>query len=350
MQYTLHLTNQCNFTCDYCNVSKGDAAMSKETARNVVNYAVAQAKKTGKSSICLSFYGGEPLLQKELIFDVVDYCAHISAGTDLRFTYRMTTNGVLLDEDFLSFAAANRFKIALSIDGTKTVHNRHRSYCDGSTTFADVSAAAKRLLAHFPDSYAMMTVNPDTATHLLASVQFLYNIGFRAFATTPNFSVTWAGNELEQLAEQYKQLADWYAAKLLAEEALRLPLFDNKLMGYLTPTVLEGKCTPAKHGVSVSMTGEIYPCTQYAYHPQYAIGSVGGIINNQALNDIRQTAAIRPTECQSCALQDRCDNQCGCRNLAATGHINQVSPLFCAHERILIPLADALGERIFIST
>lgn len=348
MQYTLHLTNQCNFACDYCNVAKGSAAMSEETAFSAVDHALTRAQAAGNRKICLSFYGGEPLLQRALICSVVNYCAIRAAETGIRFTYRMTTNGVLLDEDFLTFAQANKFKLALSIDGTEAVHNRHRFSCDGAPTFCEVSAAAARLLAHFPNAYAMLTVNPDTAAALCASVQSVYALGFRTLLTTPNFSVAWTEQELDTLAAQYQALAAWYAERLLAGESLRLPLFDNKLVNAVTPALMQDKCVPARNGVSVFMNGEIFPCTQYAYHAQYAIGRVSHAIDESALAKIRTAAAISPEECQACALRERCDNRCGCRNLATTGHINRVSPLFCAHERMLIPLADALGAQIFI--
>ncbi|MCL2281494.1 MAG: hypothetical protein FWC25_02390 [Dehalococcoidia bacterium] len=87
--------------CGYCNTPKTNDYMSRETAFKVADMALANAIFQGNKTACMSFYGGEPLLCKDLIYDTMDYCHSISHGKSVRFTYRITTNGTLVDSVFI---------------------------------------------------------------------------------------------------------------------------------------------------------------------------------------------------------------------------------------------------------
>lgn len=311
--------------------------MGMETARQVVDAAARG------SSPCISFYGGEPLLREDFIRETVAY----AKTKAIPFRFRMTTNGALLSSAFLSYAKAHNFRIALSIDGGEVAHNLHRRTLDGAPTFAAVKTAAERLLKAMPASAAMATVNPDTAALLPDSVAFLRKLGFTSIATTPNFLAPWNEADLAALEKAYQALANWYGDKLLAGDKVKLHIFDAKFINHLTPELNEGRCVPGARSLHIAPDGSVYPCVQYTNHPRYAIGSAESGVNEEKLQSIR-AAAKTPSDCASCALRSRCDNRCGCKNLATTGQIDHISPLVCAHERMLIPIADRLGERIFV--
>ena len=109
MHYTLHLTTACNMACKYCYVEQRPAVMPAEVARAAVD---AAKKEVGSAGII--FFGGEPLLHKDLIYETVDYARHVQAGGHTRFHFKVTTNGLLLDEDFLRFSRdSNLFIIVI---------------------------------------------------------------------------------------------------------------------------------------------------------------------------------------------------------------------------------------------
>lgn len=348
MQYVLHITKQCNFRCDYCPQEKGGEEMARSIALSVADSAFSSAQMKGERGACLSFYGGEPLLNKDLIRAVVRHCEEAYEPRGFAFRYRMTTNGAFLDEEFLRFAAKHKFKIALSIDGMKCAHDLHRRDAQGDPTFDGVFDAGQRLLSVLPDASAMMTVNPDTAPMLLASVRFLYDNGFRQIVTTPNYLADWTEESMGVLGAQYNALGDWYGDLLLRGDKLKLPLFDAKFVGNLVPEVDRDKCVPGKHRLSIAVDGGIYPCIQYVNHPAYRLGEAASGIDGEKLTGARREASEEISSCARCALNSRCDNRCGCKNLETTGAVLQVSSVVCAHERALIPIADALGERIFM--
>lgn len=121
MHYTMHLTTRCNLRCGYCYVDRSDADMSPETAKAVVDLAGRDAKRAG-----LIFFGGEPLLRRELIYDTIAYARAREDKLNCRFFFKITTNGLLLDDEFLDFARREGVFIALSIDGTGKAHDAHR--------------------------------------------------------------------------------------------------------------------------------------------------------------------------------------------------------------------------------
>lgn len=346
MQYVLNITERCNFRCTYCPQTKTDADMDFSTARSIVDYAYNAAVKRGERDASLSFYGGEPLLRKDWIKSVIAYAAERYEKNGFYFRYRMTTNGALLDDDFLHFTKEAPFRIALSIDGHKEAHDSHRRAADGSPTHEKAESAAKRLLSLYPGSAAMATVNPDTAPMLFDSVRHLYALGFRQIVTTLNHLAAWTDGDIAILKVQYTYLAQWYGDVLESGERLSLPLFDAKLMSHLTPQIARSKCEPGRHRLHFDISGGIFPCTQYSYHLQYRLGSAMAGVDENALEAIRCEASFPVKSCLNCALSSRCDNQCGCKNLETTGSVRAVSPLVCAHERMLIPIADALGNRV----
>ena len=118
MHYTLHMSARCNLKCSYCYVNHGGSDMTIETARAVVDLAGKGAKKAG-----LIFFGGEPLLFRDLITDTVAYARSREQKGGCRYFFKITTNGLLLDDSFLDFAERENMFIALSVDGVKEAHD-----------------------------------------------------------------------------------------------------------------------------------------------------------------------------------------------------------------------------------
>jgi uncharacterized protein len=112
--------------------------MTLDIAKAAVDHAALKGGKVG-----LSFFGGEPLLKKELIKDTVAYAKNVEEKSETIFHFKVTTNGMLLDEDFLKFCTDNSMMAALSIDGTKAAHNAHRISRDGQGSYNSVEKAAK---------------------------------------------------------------------------------------------------------------------------------------------------------------------------------------------------------------
>ena len=117
MEYTIHLTNQCNLRCKYCYQTKKDMDISFENIKSLIDYEVSRKKYS-----IINFYGGEPLLRKSMIKDTIEYVKSKKSST--KFFYGMTTNGTLLDYEFIEYMKENNFKtIGYSFDGVEKTQN-----------------------------------------------------------------------------------------------------------------------------------------------------------------------------------------------------------------------------------
>lgn len=338
MHLTLHLTDGCNLACAYCYARHGTAEMSFETAMGAIAECTADDPNPG-----IIFFGGEPLLKAELIFQIIDACERQAPR---RFHYKVTTNGMLLTSDFLARAAAARLHIAVSCDGTPAVHDRHRVTPEGSGSSNRVVPNLRAVLAQQPSAPVMMTVNPDTAGDLPDSVRFLRAQGASYLVSSVNFHADWSDRAWRQLKKAYKTLGAWYLDAYRREEKFYFAAFDKRIASRIWPG-RGTSCQLGRRQISVAPDGTYYPCVQFAGHAEYAIGRVGkGLDESRRTCIFARNEAAKP-DCALCALIGRCNNRCGCLNFSTTGTLEAVPGFYCAHERFLIPFVDKLAAKLY---
>ncbi len=343
MHYTLHLTNECNMRCRYCYVQQGRSEMSLETAKKAVDLAGDQAKKAG-----IIFFGGEPLLKRQLIHDIVTYAHEQESVNGCKYFFKITTNGLMLDEAFLEFADRESVFIALSMDGTQAAHDSHRLDAEGLGTYAAVYQAAKRLLKHKPYAPCLMTVNPDTLSDYANGVKALFDLGFSYVISSLNYGAKWTKADMRKLKGQYLALSDLYYRKTIAEDKFYFSPFEVKISSHINnKTYCHERCELGLKQLSVAPDGRLYPCVQFVGDQQFCIGSVSEGIDQEARNRLYLLNEQEKPTCELCAIKSRCNHYCGCLNRQATGRIDEVSPVLCAHERIVLPIVDRLGARLY---
>ncbi len=341
MNLTLHLTENCNMACSYCLREKTSKDMTMEVLHRACDLAFSKGNKAG-----LCFFGGEPLLRKDLIYEALDYCEKKSLETGIPFGCKMTTNGTLLDEAFLKRAKEADMGIGISFDGKG--QDISRRFPDGSSTAALLEKKAKLLLTYRPNALAMLTLDPKAAGLLSESVKYLVSIGFRNISTVIAYGrrVNWTDDDMEILRAEHNRIADF-----LKEEFIK----GNRI--YVSPLIskikecIAGK-NPAEHchlGVRqmpVTPDGNLFPCTSFIDDEDYRMGEVFNGIEDKKVAEIAKRSNT-PETCTNCDLKTRCTNSCGCSNRMNTGSENKVSPLQCTYERMVIEIADRLGEELY---
>ncbi|NLO47265.1 MAG: radical SAM protein [Clostridiales bacterium] len=343
MHFTLHLTQECNLRCRYCYVRQGRAEMSLETAKKIVDLAGETAKKAG-----IIFFGGEPLLKRQLIADTVIYAREASKQNGCKYFFKITTNGLLLDDAFLEFAEKESVFIALSVDGTQKAHDSHRIDASGHGTYEQVCKAAKKLLAVKPYAPCLMTVNPDTLCDYAKSVEAMFQLGFSYVICSLNYAADWTKADMRTLKHQYEALSDLYYRKTKAEDKFYFSPFEVKISSHINnKTYCHERCELGLKQLSVSPDGKLYPCVQFVGDDNFCVGNISDGIDQLARERLYRLNEKEKPGCENCAIKTRCNHYCGCLNRQATGSIGEVSPVLCAHERIVLPIADKLAARLY---
>lgn len=341
MHLTLHLTDACNLACSYCYVRQRPRTMDAATARAAVDMAAEMPGDTG-----LVFFGGEPLLCRGLIYDTVAYAKEVGKQKNHTFYFKITTNGTLLDEEFLQFTRENAMMVGFSHDGL--AQDAFRRTHEGDPTFSRLEPIIPLLLRYQPYAVAMTTVNPETVSRLADSILWLFDRGFRYMVTSLNYSGHWDEKSMAELEKQYKRLAGQYIAWTRQEEKFYLSPFEMKIRSHIRgEKYCDDRCQLGKKQISVAPDGRLYPCIQFVDRDEYGMGDVWAGIDRQKRQAIRQLGQQTDPACLQCAIRGRCLHTCGCLNLRTTGDVARVSPVQCRHEQMLLKITDRMAETLY---
>jgi uncharacterized protein len=353
LHVTLHLTQACNFRCRYCYAAPhAGGVMSPETARAAVDLAVRLARaQAAEQSLGVVFFGGEPLLHPELVRETIRHCREIASRTGQLFHFKLTTNGSLLDEAFLADPLTADVFVALSHDGVPAAHDCHRVDAEGRGTFERLQPKVALLLAHRPYAPAMVVTTPETVTSYAASIRYLFGCGFRYLICSLNFAGAWTPAALRELARQYDELAAWYEEQTVREEKFYFSPFDVKIASHIFPgSCRRERCELGRRQISVAPTGRLFPCVQFVGDggdSPWCIGDVAHGLDEARREALYRANAAEKESCRDCAIRERCNHFCGCLNRQATGRLEEVSPVLCAHEQMTVRVTDRLAARLF---
>ena len=343
MEYIIHLTEKCNLNCAYCYENKRNKDISFEDIKNLIDYEINRKQKY----CIITFYGGEPLLQKSMIKDTIDYINSKKSKTE--FYYGITTNGTLLDDDFIKYIKENKFiNVAYSIDGMQESHDLNRKTIDGKETFNIVEKNAKKVLNCFDDVVAMSVITKNNLSNLSKNVKYLIDMGFKYINLLFDYSQDWQDKDLYEIKKQYNEIAEIYAKKILQESDVEIPSIDEKIRTYIKDEYnCNEDCEFGMKTISVGTDGNFYPCMQFVNNKEFVIGNCkDGIDINARMNLIKNSNKENEI-CKNCTIRKRCKHTCACRNYIVTNDINKISPIVCETEKILIEVSDRMAEKLY---
>ena len=348
---SFHLTHQCNLRCSYCYTGeKLQKPMSYAVADAGVDFVLQEAEKRDAQYIDITFFGGEPLIEADLLFHIADRLKAENLQRSLSF--KLSTNGTLLTEPLLEALMRRRIYVSLSVDGPPDLHDQQRPNAAGQPSSRLVAKAIPRLLRANPCANVTCVLTPLSASRAAESVEWLYNQGFRYINLTLDYSAPWTMEDMEVLKDAYHQLAHWYEQQMRHHKRFYLSCFDERIQSRTKPpTSASERCDLGRRQFSIAPDGALYPCIQFVTTegaPEYMIGHLlhGGFDENCQSHLHACSEAPKP-ECAGCALHDRCSSWCACINYASTGTVTAASPVVCYHEQTLMPIVDRMADRLW---
>ncbi len=326
--------------------------MNAETAAAALEFLATDTEPSTSANdhVTLTFFGGEPLLEFPLLRQIVEDAETRFPG---RFSFRLSTNGILLTREMLEFFAEHKMYFTLSLDGHRDQHDASRRTNGGKGSYDKIVSRVEDILHFNPYTMAVSVVRPVTAGMIAEGVQSLFAMGFRYVLQTLDYSADWRDEQIRVLKRQYTTLASFYKKALLDGRKLSYSPFDERIRTWAQKPHGPGSlCDIGNTQIAVAPSGRIYPCVQFIGNDQspdheFCIGDVlSGFHDTLRRQYINNNYSSRP-QCDGCALDGRCANYCGCVNWKATGSVTQIPPIICEHERMLMPIVDKMANDLW---
>jgi len=351
-ELTLFVDHDCNLRCSYCyNGRKFGRSMSLATARRALDLALGR----GDPHLDLSFFGGEPLLHLAELQAITDYAEQaLSAMPEPRASLRLlvNTNGTLMSDAVLDWLAPPRVAtVFVSLDGPREIHDRHRVDPQGRGSFDRVREGLLRMRERGIAFQLLSVVNVDTAPHLGRTVDVL--LSERPFRATlsVNYRDDWTDEACEGLRHGLRAAGDVWMAVFRAGSAVQLDPLHTKILTHLKGGVpCPSRCYISGADFTVTPTGRIYACAQQVGEDDAddrVLGHVDRGIDQHRLEQMRRQKERVEQVCAACELRDRCQSHCGCRHLALTGRLGEITAALCETEAAFIEAADRVAETLY---
>ncbi len=356
----LHVAHTCNLNCSYCFASQGKyhgerALMSFEVGRRALDFLVENSGT--RRNLEVDFFGGEPLMNWQVVKDLVAYARSIEKDAGKNFRFTLTTNGVLLDDEVTEFCNREMHNVVLSLDGRKEVNDRFRVDVAGNGSYERIVPNFQRFVAARGDkSYYMRGTythyNPDFTNDLF----HMADLGFTELSMEP--VVCAPGDPCALTEEDFPVLCEQY--ELLAKDMLRRwregrPITFYHYMIDLKhgPCVYKriSGCGSGTEYMAVTPWGELFPCHQFVGDPKYSLGNIwDGVTNTAAQDEFRHCNAYSRPDCKDCWARLYCSGGCAANSYHATGSIGGVYEYGCRLFKkriecaIMLQAAMELGE------
>ena len=335
----LHVAHACNLACSYCFAGQGQyqgqaALMSVETGKQALDFLVAHSGK--RRHLEVDFFGGEPLLNWDMVKAVVAYGRELEQRHNKKFRFTLTTNGVLVDEDVIDFCNREMQNVVLSLDGRPAVHDRFRVDHQGRGSYDTVVPKFQEFVQKRGDKgYYIRGTFTKNNLDFLKDIQHMADLGFTQLSmepvvTAPDDPEALGEEDLFVLYEQYEQLAlemlkrkregrgfDFYHYTIDLEHG---PCIHKRLSG----------CGSGTEYLAVTPEGDLYPCHQFVGDEAFKIGTLATGITNTGLQEefACNTLLSRP-ECRECWAQLYCAGGCAANAYHASGSISGLYKTSC---------------------
>ena len=335
----LHIAHTCNLNCSYCFASQGKfngerGLMSFEVGKRALDFLIENSGT--RHNLEVDFFGGEPLMNFQVVKDLVAYARSIEKDANKNFRFTLTTNGVLVDDDVIDFANREMSNVVLSLDGRKEVHDRFRVDYNGNGSFDKIVPKFQRFVEKRgnKDYYMRGTfthANPD----FLEDIKTMLDLGFTELSMEP---VVCAPNDPSALTEadkaivmdQYEKLAELMLRK--QREGKPFTFYHYMIDLKSGPCIYKrvSGCGSGTEYMAVTPWGDLYPCHQFVGDDNYKLGNVfEGVKNTEIQNKFANSNVYTKPECKDCWAKLYCSGGCPANSYHATGDINGVYSYGC---------------------
>ncbi len=335
----LHVAHTCNLNCSYCFASQGKyhgerAVMSFEVGKRALDFLIEHSGS--RHNLEVDFFGGEPLMNFEVVKELVAYARSIEKEKGKNFRFTLTTNGLGIDDDVIEFANRECANVVLSLDGRKEIHDRYRVDYAGHGSWERIVPKFQKLVKEREGKNYYMRgtfthANPD----FLADIQQMLDLGFTELSMEPVVCAPGDPSELTAadlpiVLEQYEKLAELMIERRREGRPFTFYHYMIDLSG--GPCIYKrfSGCGSGTEYMAVTPWGDLYPCHQFVGEEKFCLGNIwDGVTNTAVVEDFASCNVYARPDCADCWAKLYCSGGCAANAYHSTGSVRGVYQYGC---------------------
>lgn len=352
----LHIAHDCNLRCEYCFASQGDFSgdrlfMSLEVGKKALELLI---KSSGnRVNLEVDFFGGEPMMNFDVVKELVKYGREIESKHNKKFRFTITTNGLLLNDDNMKFINENMDNVVLSLDGRKEVNDGMRPTISGEGSY-DIIVPKFLDFVKLRGNKSYYVRGTFTSRNLDFSkdVLKLHEIGFDSISVepvvaSPHHDYALLEQHLEKIFTEYEELSKQYIGLKQEEKGFNFfhfmidlnqgPCFIKRVVG----------CGAGVEYLAVTPEGDLYPCHQFVGDDDFKMGDVfKGIKNNEIVQKFRNANVYSKDECKECWAKFYCSGGCHANAYNFNKDISKPYKIGCEMEKKRVECAISVQANL----
>ena len=339
----LHVTHDCNLACRYCFAEEGEyhgqrALMSFEVGKQALDFLIEHSGN--RTNLEVDFFGGEPLMNWDVVKQLVEYGRSREAETGKRFRFTVTTNGVLLNDEMMDFINREMHNVVLSIDGRKQVNDFMRPFRSGKGSYDLILPKFKKMAeSRNQQQYYVRGTYTHHNLDFSEDVLHLADEGFEQISVEPVVAPSTADYAIQEadipaLCHEYEKLAEAILARRRAGNGFNFFHFMIDLSG--GPCVYKriSGCGAGTEYLAVTPWGDLYPCHQFVGNTDFLLGNVkDGIVNTELRDRFKMVNVYAKDACRDCFSKFHCSGGCAANAYNFTGDILKPYEIGCELQR-----------------
>ena len=335
----LHIAHTCNLNCSYCFASQGKyhgdrAVMSFEVGKRALDFLIENSGT--RRNLEVDFFGGEPLMNFDVVKELVAYARSVEKEKGKNFRFTLTTNGVLVDDDVIDFANRECANVVLSLDGRKEIHDRFRVDYAGNGSWEKIVPKFQKFVeARGGKNYYMRGTFTHANPDFLEDIKVMLDLGFNELSMEPVVCAPGDPSELtptdmEIVKKQYEDLA----FLMLEKDREGKPFTFYHYMIDLTggPCIYKriSGCGSGTEYMAVTPWGDLYPCHQFVGEEKFKLGNIwDGVTNKETQCEFAACNVYAHEECRDCWARLYCSGGCAANAYHSTGSVTGVYKSGC---------------------
>ena len=339
----LHIAHNCNLACQYCFAEEGEyhgrkALMSLEVGKKALDFLVAHSGN--RRNLEVDFFGGEPLMNWEVVKQLVEYGRSLEEPYQKKFRFTLTTNGVLLNKEIMEFCNREMGNVVLSLDGRKKVHDQMRPTRAGTGSYDLVVPKFQKFVAsRGQKNYYVRGTFTRKNLDFSKDVIHYADLGFQLLSmepvvAAPEEEYAIRKEDLPYIFEEYDKLALEYIKR--QKEGRGFQFFHFMLDLEQGPCVAKrlSGCGSGTEYLAVTPWGDLYPCHQFVGQEEFLLGNVEeGITNPAICDEFKMCNVYAKEKCQKCFARFYCSGGCAANSYQFHKTITDAYEIGCEMEK-----------------